>query len=71
MGVGSRGALWPVTPRPAWMVDGGLESSCPPDCPPLPTLSMESHGPLEASGYIVYQSDIKPVGFERWDGTHA
>lgn len=38
LGVGwGWGALWRATPRPAWMVDGGLESSSPPDCPPCRT----------------------------------
>lgn len=49
----------------------GLESSSPHDCPPCRPLSKESHGPFEASGYMVYQSDMKPVGSERRDWTRA
>lgn len=59
------GALWPVTPRPAWMVDGGPERQFPSRLASLLTLSMDSHSP--ASGYIVCKSDRRPVGWVRWD----
>ena len=37
----------------------------------LLTPPVGSHGPFEATGYIVCQSDRKPVGCVRWDWTRA
>lgn len=62
-----QGALWPVTPRPAWMVgsEGGRDQRAVPLPPPPP------HNLFEAIGYIVCESDRRPVASLRWDQTRC